>query len=228
MQLRTELETAYRIKVLAIGCDLSRHDSVRKITSLLSGRGIVPDVLINNAGFGVYGSFEHTATDSEIKMIQLNVTSLTELTKIIYRQMRSKGKGRILNLASIASFMPGAWMTVYHATKAYVLSFSEALAVEAKGSGVTVTALCPGPTATGFENRASAGTGIKAFKKFGKLPTAKDVAKYAWKSMMAGKTVAIPGKKFRWLLFLTRFMSRKAVANIAGKMQAPNKNQKQA
>jgi short-subunit dehydrogenase len=194
---------------------------------MLNERGIVPDVLINNAGFGMYGPFERIGADTEINMIQLNITSLTELTKVIYRQMHSKGKGRILNLASIASFMPGAWMTVYHATKAYVLSFSEALAVEAKGSGITVTALCPGPTATGFENRASSGAGIKAFQKFGKLPTAKEVAEYGWKSMMKGKTVAIHGRKFRWLFFFTRFMSRKMVANITGKMQNPN-NQKSA
>ena len=221
MQLRNELEEQYKIKVLAVGCDLSKHDAVRKITSLLSERGIVPDMLINNAGFGMYGPFERIGADTEISMIQLNITSLTELTKVIYRQMRSKGKGKILNLASIASFMPGAWMAVYHATKAYVLSFSEALAIEAKGSGVTVTALCPGPTATGFEDRASAGSGIKAFGKFGKLPTAKDVAEYGWKSMMKGKTVAIHGRLFRWLIFFTRFMPRKTVASIAGKMQKP-------
>jgi len=155
-------------------------------------------------------------------MIQLNITSLTELTKVIYRQMRSKGKGKILNLASIASFMPGAWMAVYHATKAYVLSFSEALAIEAKGSGITVTALCPGPTSTGFENRASAGAGIKAFGKFGKMPTAKEVAEYGWENMIKGKTVAIHGRLFRWLIFFTRFMPRKTVASIAGKMQKPN------
>ena len=114
-------------------------------------------------------------------------------------------------------------MAAYHASKAYVLSFSEALAVEAKGSGITVTALCPGPTETNFENRASTGTGIKAFKKFGKLPTAKQVAEYGWKKMMKGKTVAIHGRKFRFLIFLTRFLSRKMVVNITGRMQTPGK-----
>jgi len=223
MQLRTELEELYPIKVLAVGCDLADPDTIEKIKTLLHGRNIVPDILINNAGFGMYGPFDRIGTETEESMIQLNIASLTGLTKVIYRQMRSRGKGRILNVSSIAGFMSGPWMAVYHASKAFVLSFSEALAVEAKGSGVTVTALCPGPTETNFENRASTGAGIKAFKKFGKLPTAAQVAKYGWKMMMKGKTVAIHGKKFRCLIFLTRFLPRKMVAKIAGRMQAPGK-----
>jgi len=223
MQLRTELEESYPIKVLAVGCDLTKPDTVEKIASLLNGRGIVPDLLINNAGFGMYGPFDKIGTETEANMIQLNITSLTELTKFIYRQMRSRGKGKILNVSSIAGFMPGPWMAAYHATKAYVLSFSEALAEEAKGSGVTVTALCPGPTKTNFENRASAGAGIKVFQKSKHLPTAKQVAEYGWKSMMKGKTVAVHGKNFRWLLFLIRFLPRKLVANMTGKMMAPGK-----
>jgi len=223
MQLRTELEELYPIKVLAVGCDLTDPDAVEKIAALLQTRSIVPEILINNAGFGMYGAFDRIGTDTEENMIQLNIISLTDLTKVIYRQMRSRGSGKILNVSSIAGFMPGPWMAAYHATKAYVLSFTEALAIEAKGSGVTVTALCPGPTETNFENRASAGAGIKAFKKFGKLPTAKQVAEYGWESMMKGKTVALHGKMNRLLVFLIRFLPRKTVANIAGKMQATEK-----
>jgi short-subunit dehydrogenase len=218
MQLRKELEELFPVKVLAVGCDLTDPDTVEKIVTLLNGRGIVPDVLINNAGFGMFGPFDRIGTETEADMIQLNITSLTELTKIIYRQMRSKGKGKILNVSSIAGFMPGPLMAVYHATKAYVLSFSEALAVEAKGSGVTVTVLCPGPTVTNFENRASDGAGLTVFQKSGKLPTARQVAEYGWKSMMKGKTVAIHGKKFRYLLFLIRLVPRKIVAYIISKM----------
>ena len=223
MQIRKELEELYPVKVLAVGCDLTDPEAVEKITVLLQTRNIVPDILINNAGFGMYGPFDRIGNETESNMIQLNITSLTELTKVIYRQMRSKGKGKILNVSSIAGFMPGPWMAAYHATKAYVLSFSEALAVEAKGSGITVTALCPGPTETNFENRASAGAGIKVFKNFGKLPTAKQVAEYGWKSMMKGKTIAVHGRKFRLLIFLIRFLPRKMVASIAGKIQAPGK-----
>ena len=224
MQLRTELEELYSVKVLAVGCDLGEPDTVEKITVLLNGRGIIPDILINNAGFGMYGPFDRIGSETEESMIQLNIASLTTLTKVIYRQMRSRGKGKILNVSSIAGFMPGPWMAVYHATKAYVLSFSEALAAEAKGSGVTVTALCPGPTETNFEKRASAGAGIKAFRKFGKLPTARQVAEYGWKSMMKGKAVAVHGGISRLLIFLIRFLPRKTVANIAGKMQESGKN----
>ena len=219
IKLRTELEERHSIKVLAVGCDLSEPDAVEKIAALLYRRNIVPDILINNAGYGMYGSFDRIGTENETNMIQLNVAFLTELTKIIYRQMLKKGKGRILNVSSVAGFMPGPWMAVYHATKAYVLSFSQALAVEAKGNGVTVTALCPGPTETNFENRASTGAGIKFFKKSGKLPTAAQVAEYGWKRMMKGKTIAIHGRLFRWIVFFTRFLPRKTVAKIAGNMQ---------
>ena len=219
--LRSELEETYSIKVLAVGCDLARYDTVSKIAALLNNRNIVPDILINNAGFGIYSPFEKIGSETEANMIQLNVTSLTDLTKLVYRQMLNKGKGKILNVGSIASFMPGPWMAAYHATKAYVLSFSEALAIEAKGTGVTITALCPGPTDTNFENRASAGAGINAFKKFGKLPTAKQVAEYGWNSMMKGKTVAVHGKKFRLMIFFMRLLSRKTVANISGNFQKP-------
>jgi short-subunit dehydrogenase len=223
MQLRKELEELHPVKVLAVGCDLTDPDAVEKIVALLQTRGIVPDILITKAGFGMYGPFDKIGTDTEENMIQLNITSLTELTKVIYRQMRSRGKGRILNVSSIAGFMPGPWMAAYHATKAYVLSFSEALAVEAKDSGVTITALCPGPTETNFENRASAGSGIKVFKDSGKLPTAKQVAEFGWKNMMKGKTVAVHGRKYRLLIFLIRFLPRKMVASMAGKIQTPEK-----
>jgi short-subunit dehydrogenase len=221
MQLRTEFEERYPIKVLAVGCDLTEPDTVEKVASLINARGIVPDILINNAGFGLCRPFDRIGAETEENMIQLNVTSLTELTKIIYRQMRSRGKGRIMNVSSIAGFMPGHWMAVYHATKAYVLSFSEALAAEAKGSGVTVTALCPGPTETNFESRASVDTGVKAFRRFGKLPTAAQVAEYGWRSMMKGKTIAIHGGKNRRLVFLTRILPRKTAAKITAKMLSP-------
>jgi len=219
MKLREELEELHSINVLVVGCDLTKHDTVEKIAALLHSRNIVPDILINNAGFGIHGPFEKIGHDTETNMIQVNVTSLTELTKIVYKQMRQRGKGKILNVASVASFTPGPWMAVYHATKAYVLSLSEALAVEAKGSGITVTALCPGPTETNFENRATTGTGMSAFKKFGKIPTAKEVAEYGWKTMMKGKRVAIHGRKFRMLLFLTRILPRKTVTYIVSKIQ---------
>ena len=219
MQIRTELEELYPIKVLAVGCDLAKSDTVEKITSLLFKRKIVPNILINNAGYGIYRPFDKLGNESETDMIHLNIVTLTELTKVIYRQMISRGSGKIMNVSSIAGFMPGPWMAVYHATKAYVLSFSEALAAEAKGTGVTVTTLCPGPTESNFENRASGGSGLKAFKKLGKLPTSAQVADYGWKKMMKGKSLVIHGAKNRFLIFLTRFLPRKWVTNITGNLQ---------
>ena len=223
IKLRTELEERYTIKVLAVGCDLSEQDAVDKITALLYRRNIVPDILINNAGFGMYGPFESIGDDNEMNMIQLNVTFLTELTKVIYRQMLKKRKGKILNVASVAGFAPGPWMAVYHATKAYVLSFSQALAAEAKGRGVTVTALCPGPVKTNFENRAAKGKKMKLFKIFGKLPTAEKVAEYGWKSMMKRKTVAIHGRKWRLRIFIGRFLSRNIIVSRTGDRNKPEK-----
>ena len=117
-------------------------------------RGIVANVLVNNAGFGTTGPFARMSPASQLKMIQVNVAALTALTRLVLDDMLARGRGRILNVASTAAFQPGPYMAVYYATKAYVLSFSEALAYELKGSGVTVTALCPGPTATGFQERA--------------------------------------------------------------------------
>ncbi len=220
MQLRTELESLYPIKVLAVGCDLAQPDAAEKVTTLLHSRNLIPDILINNAGFGLYGPFDQTGADAEADMMQVNMVALTELTKAIYQQMHKRGSGRILNVASVAGFMPGPLMAVYYATKAYVLSFSEALANEAKGSGVSVTVLCPGPTTTNFEVNASADHS-KLFKRFGKLPTGKQVAEYGWKSMMKGKTIAIHGWKNRWMIFLIRLSPRKLVANMVRKVQAP-------
>ena len=221
MSLRTEFESLYSIKVLAVACDLSDPDAAGKIAELLHTRNIVPDVLINNAGFGLYGAFDQTDGDIEADMIQVNIAALTELTKIIYRQMLRRGAGRILNVASVAGFMPGPLFSVYYATKAYVLSFSKALAEEARGTGVGVTVLCPGPTVTNFEANASA-EGSKLFKSFGKLPTGKQVAEYGWRSMMRGKTVAVHGWKNRWMVFLIRFLPQKTVARMVKTVQAPS------
>jgi short-subunit dehydrogenase len=221
MQIRTEIESLYPVRVLAVGCDLTGDDAVEKIAAMLASRSIVPDVLINCAGFGIYAPFEHIGTESEDNLIQLNIRVLTELTKVFYRQMRTRGSGRIMNVASFAAFMPGPYMAVYHASKAYVLMFSEALAAESRGSGVSVTALCPAPTVTGFEGRAARGGDIRAFSKFGKLPTAVQVATYGWRSMMRGRTVAVHGRLARWLIFLIRLLPRAAVVRIACKMQKP-------
>ena len=223
IQLRKTLENLYPIKVLAVGCDLSDSDMVDKITTLLQKRGIVPDVLINNAGFGLYGAFDLTNPETEKDMIQVNIITLTGLTKRIYKQMLEKGRGRIMNVASVAGFTAGPLMSVYYATKAYVLSFSEALAYEAKGRGVSVTVLCPGPTKTNFENNASA-QGSKLFKNWRKLTTGEQVAKYGWRCMMKGKTTVVHGWKNRVMMFFVRLFPRKVVVGMVHTIQKPVKS----
>ncbi|MDR2040667.1 MAG: SDR family oxidoreductase [Bacteroidales bacterium] len=220
MRLREELEKTHSIKVLAVGCDLSQPDASEKIVALLKQRNIVPDVLINNAGFGLYGPFEYTDHETEADMMQVNMVTLTELTKIIYKKMRERNQGRILNVSSIAGFIPGPLMAVYYATKAYVLSFSEALANEAKNSNINITVLCPGPTSTNFETTAMA-QNSNLFKRFGKLPTGKQVAEYGWHCMMKGKVVAVYGWKNRCMLFFIRFLPRKSITAFVRKIQSP-------
>ncbi len=156
-ELKLDLEKKYNISVLTIGKDLSLPQAPSEVYSETKAAGIHVDYLINNAGFGNHGMFAVTDWDFERKMINLNMTALTEFTKLYLPDMLAQKSGRIMNVASSAAFMPCPGMAVYFATKAYVLSFSEALSNEVKSTGVTVTALCPGPTNTGFEKAASMG-----------------------------------------------------------------------
>src|SRR5881398_2071290 len=143
--------------------DLAELDAPDKLFQRTERGNIQVDILVNNAGYGVRGAFAKTNLDDKLEMMQLNMVALTHLTKLYLPQMISRGQGRIMQVASTAAFQPGPFMAVYYATKAYVLSFSEALYEELRGTGVTVTALCPGATATGFFDRADM-TSTKLFK----------------------------------------------------------------
>ena len=180
-------------------------------------RGIVVDVLVNNAGFGLYGFFAKTPLDRELEMIQVNVAALTHLTKVFLPGMLERRRGRILNVASTAAFQPGPIMAVYYATKAYVLSFSEALANETAGTGVTVTALCPGTTSTEFQQRA--GIGRMPLVRAPLVSDAADVAREGWDAMKRGKRVVIPGIANRVLVQAERITPRRLVTAIARKLQ---------
>jgi short-subunit dehydrogenase len=175
------------------------------------------DVLINNAGYGLSGAFIETDLKKELEMIQVNIAALTHLTKLFVRPMVERRSGRILNVASTAAFQPGPLMAVYYATKAYVLSFSEAIAEELRGSGVTVTALCPGPTATGFADVA----GVNASRLF-KMTTpmsSASVAQFGYRAMLKGKRVAIPGLRNKLLAQSIRVSPRRVVTTIVRKLQ---------
>ncbi|MGE5432164.1 MAG: SDR family NAD(P)-dependent oxidoreductase [Syntrophomonadaceae bacterium] len=209
LELKKEFEASYGITVRTIPGDLSTMESVKEIYAELKKDNVTIDILINNAGFGDYGFFTESDWEKNYKMIELNVAALTYLTHLYAREMAMRGKGRILNVASTAAFQPGPLMAVYYATKAYVLSFSEALANELKDKGVSVTALCPGPTKSGFQRRASL-KNARLFKK-GAVASAEDVAAYGFEAMMKGKVVAIHGLLNRIAASSVRFFPRHLV-----------------
>lgn len=215
--LKESLESDFGVEVLIIPKDLALPAAAQEIYNILNDKSIVINYLVNNAGFGDFGFFHETSWEKEASMIDLNVRSLTEMTKLFARDMVGRGEGRIMNLASTASFQPGPLMAVYYATKHYVLAFSEAIANEFKDFNVTVTALCPGPTKSGFQSASDIED--SRLVKGKKLPTSKDVAVYGYKAMMKGKRVAIHGTMNRLLAESVRFMPRKMVTKTVRKLQ---------
>jgi uncharacterized protein len=215
-QIKAELEKSYGIKVEVLAQDLGDSLAPSAIYSALQNSQI--DILINNAGFGDFGAFSDTNWEKESQMIDLNIKALTHLTKLFLPAMKQRKNGKILNVASTAAFQPGPLMAVYYATKAFVLSFSEALASELEGTGVTVTTLCPGPTESGFQ-AASAMEDSKLVKGK-KMPTAKEVADFGIQAMFKGKRVVVHGFMNRLLSGLIPFLPRKMVTNIVKNMQA--------
>jgi len=188
--LARELKEAHGADSRVITADLSAPDAATQLVESLGATTPV-DVLVNNAGFGGAGAFSERDRDEELRMIAVNVTALTDLTRLLVPGMVSRGRGRILNVASTASFQPGPFMAVYYATKAYVLSFSEALAEELSGTGVTVTCLCPGVTETGFQKVA--GVEDIPLTKGPLSMSARTVAESAYKGMAKGRRLVIPG-----------------------------------
>ena len=215
--LSNEIENKYGVKTYVFTSDLSKPDASKKLYEEIKTQGIQVDIMINNAGFGLFGEFEQTELSKELDMIQVNITALTELSKYFGKEMVKRKKGQILNVASTAAFQPGPLMAVYYATKAYVLSFSEALANEWAPHGVKVTALCPGATKTGFSDAAE----LQSSKLFQSgVMSVEDVVEEGYKQMMTStKTVIVPGMKNRILTQSIRFMPRKMVTSIVRKVQ---------
>lgn len=210
--LATELEKTHNITVKYASLDLSVHGAADSLWQKLDTERPL-DILINNAGFGDYAPVVEANPKRLSSMITLNIETLTLLSTYTARYMKNRGSGKIMNVASLAGFFPGANMATYYATKAYVLSFSEALAQELSHSPVTVTALCPGPTATHFQEAAHA-TNVSFFQR--QMPTARDVAQYGYRAMLRGKVVAVPGvgnklQAFVLPRFIPRFIIRKTV-----------------
>ena len=207
LKLKKDLEAKYKISVIVIAKDLSNLNSLLEIRKEL--KDVKIDVLVNNAGFGDKCLFEKADTKKIEDMINLNVTSLTILTKLFVNDL-IKFKGSILNVASVAAFQPGPLMSVYFATKAYVLNFSESLSEELKGR-VKVSCLCPGPTRTEFDKVANT-------KFSGNIPTAKEVAVYGVKCLEDGKVVAVHSIMFKILVQLNRLLPRSLIRKLGYKI----------
>lgn len=214
--LAKELTSAHGIHVHTIALDLSHADAAASLMKNMENTPI--NLLINNAGFGDFGLFQDADPLRTRQMIDLNMGALTDLTRALLPQMIERKHGRILNVASTAAFQPGPLMAVYYATKAYVLSLSEALSNELQGSGVTVTCLCPGPTRTQFAKNAHMGSS-RLFKS--RVMDASVVVETALDACFKGKPVCIPGFSNKLGAFMTRFVSRDTAARISRHVQSP-------
>ena len=217
-ELAASLEQQHKIATRTVALDLGTPDAPQALFDQLAAANIPVDVLVNNAGFASYGAFAALDTAQELNMIQLNVTTLTHLSKLFLPPMLARRRGKILNVASTAAFQPGPLMAVYYATKAYVLSLSEALAEETRGTGVSVTALCPGPTESGFQARAAMEDSKLVKDK--KIMDAATVAEEGYRALMKGDQVTIPGVQNRLLAFSVRLLPRKMVVKMVKNAQA--------
>jgi len=197
--------------------DLADPTVPKTLFEAVSSLGLSVDVLVNNAGFGDLGAFADGDLAKFLRMIQVNVVALTELTGLFLPGMRTRGHGRILNVGSVAGFQPGPFMAVYYATKAYVNSFSEALSSELMGSGITVTCLAPGPTRTEFATAA----GMTSSEIFAgrSVPESRPVAEAGVRAMMRGKRLVITTWRNRLLIFAERFVPRSLVIWAVKRLQ---------
>jgi len=212
-QLANDLEKQYGIVVKTMALDLAGAPSPQFLFDQLRREDIAIDILVNNAGYGSFGEFAGMPLEDALGQINLNITALTALTRLFLPAMVEHRSGKIMNVASTADFQPGPLMAVYYATKAYVISFSEAIANELKNSGVTVTCFCPGATETGFATRAG-NDKTRLFQKFGPM-NVKTVAADGYRGLIKGKTLVISGTK-NWLVAESvRFAPRKAVTALS-------------
>lgn len=215
-RLAAELKDAHGVSARVVASDLSRPEAPREIFEELRGAGVPVDALINNAGFGSYGLFAETDLKSELELLQVNVAALTHLTKLFLPAMLGRRRGYVMNVASTAAFQPGPLMAVYYASKAYVLSFSEALSNECEGTGVRVSALCPGPTETGFV--AAAGMGDSKLFDRGAM-SARAVAEAGYRGLLDGRRVVIPGLRNNLLARSIGFFPRGLVTKVVRGIQ---------
>jgi short-subunit dehydrogenase len=212
-EVAREIKAKHKVKCTIFAGDLSVTGAPDALYAEIKKASFEVDVLVNNAGFGSLGRFHERPIEEQLEMLQLNVTSLVHLTHLTLPDMVTRGRGRIVNVASIAAYQPGPLMAVYYATKAFVVSFSEAIANELHATGVRVTAICPGPTRTGFGKRA--GAERSSLFHSGMTMDAGKVARLGYDGMKKNKTVVITGGKNKLLVFGARMFPRRLTANIA-------------
>ncbi|WP_055435222.1 SDR family NAD(P)-dependent oxidoreductase [Lacinutrix algicola] len=209
--------TSCNVEVMAV--DLSKSNSAQIVFNTF--KNVEIDVLVNCAGFGIYGSFVDNNWEQESAMLNLHIITITHLTKLVLQGMKDRDHGKILNVSSLAAFQPGPMMALYYASKSYLLSFSEAIANELKGTGVSVTVLCPGPTKTCFQEVVSSASSENKISFNMACPKA--VAAYGYKAMLKGKVVAVPGNFNKFLANLPRFLTRNRTTKIVRKIQEKNR-----
>lgn len=215
-QVANTLSNRYNVRVLILVKDLSRPLAPQKIFEELQRANVQIDVLVNNAGLGIYGHFAEADGDQMLNVMQVNVAVLTHLIRLFLPQMLERGQGRVLNVASTAAFQPGPLMAVYFASKAFVLSLSEALSNETEGSGVFITCLCPGPTQSDFQNRAQMN---RSKLSENNLMSATQVANAGYRAMMRGQTLIIPGNNNAFWAWFTRLLPRSTTPKIVRRVQ---------
>lgn len=217
-ELAAELRREHGSEVVVLADDLADPAAPGRIFDSLAGQGIGVDVLVNNAGFGATGPFAEVPVERQMEMIQVNVAALTHLTRLFLPAMIRQNRGGVLNVGSTAGFQPGPFMAVYYATKAYVLSFTEALAEELSGTGVKVSCLAPGATATGF--KAAAGMENSRLFRLAVMD-ARTVAEAGYQGFRAGKVLVVPGFRNKFGVFSVRFAPRALVRKLVKRLQLP-------
>ncbi|MEO1590400.1 MAG: SDR family oxidoreductase [Cyanobacteria bacterium J06632_22] len=218
-RIQHELSEQYGVNATSLTHDLSDNAAPQCLFDQLQEQHRTVDVLVNNAGFGDNSAFVDSDWRKQNSMLQLNVVALTHLTRLLLPGMVARRSGQIMNVASTAAFQAGPYMSVYYASKAYVLSFTEAIAHELKDTGVSAIALCPGPTQSEFQNRANLGD--VEFFDASKIPTAAAVAQFGYDALQRNQTVAVHGTTNKLLAFSNRLFPRKSITQAIGNLQKP-------
>lgn len=215
-RIREEWEKEYNVDIKCCAHDLSVSSTPEDLCAAIQAEMMTVDVLVNNAGFGLRGEFAELPLADQLAMLQVNIVALTHLTRLVLPDMIRRRSGKILNVASVAGFLPGPLMSVYYASKAYVVNFSLALREEVREKGITVTALCPGPTATQFSERAGA-QNTHLFQRMSMMDAA-TVAEAGFKGLMNGKALVVPGILNKALTYIVRCSPRGLVSSVVRKL----------